>query len=436
MYTPTGRPRIQSSPFGPPSARISSPPPPPSVRRQVFLARYDDPRTVSGKENKEKEEVGAIAVAAAAARPLVVCDRTAPIPPELDAAISEKYAPCPVPPDRPPGETSVLLWEGVETFGRTGNNLIEFMHGLQYARDNDLLPGVMAGSWAPELITDMWMAIMDDPSNSRHSPERERAVAEWAADFEEAFCARVLTQDDDLGRYGDVVRMTTKDFFLVYRTDPNFPSLDDYAEYQCHVLRTLYRRINRGAGVNTRNRPARDMCSVVEAAFGGGGGMGRARYSVVHSRSLEGEPGERLLGRIARNSGCDPTAALEMEPEYVRAILEPLGMLGSPILFITDNQRPEILERLLADPEIGPSVRTIPPGASWMGGDVTAAVMADVFIGNPASTFSGFIAKSRAALGYDAGSTYMFRKRNKAGKWVDACDHRCIFDTKIMNAMA
>jgi hypothetical protein len=60
--------------------------------------------------------------------------------------------------------------------------------------------------------------------------------------------------------------------------------------------------------------------------------------------------------------------------------------------------------------------------------------MADVFIGNPASTFSGFIAKSRLALGYDA--TFMFRKRSEDGNWVNACDNVCIFDRQIMHAMA
>ena len=91
---------------------------------------------------------------------------------------------------------------------------------------------------------------------------------------------------------------------------------------------------------------------------------------------------------------------------------------------------------MLDDPDIGPNIRSIPPDASWMGGGITAAVIADVFIGNPASTFSGFVAKSRADMGSDDASTYMFRKKNGAGKWVNACDHGCIFDTKIMNAMA
>jgi hypothetical protein len=61
------------------------------------------------------------------------------------------------------------------------------------------------------------------------------------------------------------------------------------------------------------------------------------------------------MSYVSAATGCDPVAALEMEPEYVKAILEPLGMLNHPIVFMTDHQRPEILERLMADPDLPPT---------------------------------------------------------------------------------
>ena len=109
-------------------------------------------------------------------------------------------------------------------------------------------------------------------------------------------------------------------------------------------------------------------------------------------------------------------------------------MLDHPIVFITDHQNPEVLERLLSDPEIGPQIRLVPEEASWIGGDMTVAVLSDVFIGNPASTFSGFIAKARVALGFK--KNYLFRAKNDRGEWEDVCDERCIFMKKIMNSMA
>ena len=140
-----------------------------------------------------------------------------------------------------------------------------------------------------------------------------------------------------------------------------------------------------------------------------------------------------MLARIAEGTGCDPIAALEMEPEYIKAILEPIGMLDHPIIFITDHQRPDILDRLLEDPDIGQNIHLAPDDASWVGGDMTIALMADVFIGNPASTFSGFIVKSRMALGYE--KNYLFRRKTAQGKWIDVCGSFCIFNNLKMHAM-
>jgi len=40
------------------------------------------------------------------------------------------------------------------------------------------------------------------------------------------------------------------------------------------------------------------------------------------------------------------------------------------------------------DTDIGPLIRLVPNEARWYGGDTTLGVMADVFIGNPASKIS------------------------------------------------
>lgn len=59
---------------------------------------------------------------------------------------------------------------------------------------------------------------------------------------------------------------------------------------------------------------------------------------------------------------------------------------------------------------------------------MTAAIMSTVFIGNPASTLSGFIAKSRYALGFK--DTYLFRAKNRKGEWDDTLAQRDIFDVR------
>mmetsp|Transcript_47149 Transcript_47149/g.98845 ORF Transcript_47149/g.98845 Transcript_47149/m.98845 type:complete len:418 (-) Transcript_47149:185-1438(-) len=355
-----------------------------------------------------------------------VCGRDPPIRHFQDVHIYKKYVTCPLL-DRAPEDTTLLLLEGVNTFGRTGNNLIEFLHSLQYAKDSDAVLGIMPKSWPTHLLTPMWMAVEGDGKSSFPI-----SLEEWRIAVEKAFCVKFIDSHAHAAQYREVIRFdsrdSTRDLFE-YKQDGR---LNEYIEFQGHIIRTLWRSYNTGTGVDTHRKGVNNMCSVIDAMFGSD--KSSAKYSVVHSRSLEGLPGEILLGKISRRSGCDPMGALNMEPDYVKSILKPLGMLNRPILFLSDNQKPEILARLLADPEIGPNIVVAPEEASWVGGDITAALMSDVFIGNPASTFSGFIAKSRIALGYD--ENYLFRKKNPYGKWIDACERRCIFDHNIVNAMA
>lgn len=343
-------------------------------------------------------------------QPLSVCDRNADVGSPEDFASLQKYAQCPeITTERP-----ILLLAGLKTHGRTGNNLIEFLHAIQEARDMDYQLGILYPSWATSVLLTMWMAIDSD---------------DWETQFEQAFCVKIFYDEEELRDFTTVLRQDTKELFF-YRT--NLP-LKDYVASQEYSIQTLFRNYNTGEGRDIWGSQVKDMCSGINAIFGEEE-RGKAMYSVIHSRTLEGEPGFRLLGTVARRSGCDPVAALEMKPDYIKAILEPLGMMKYPIVFITDDENPEVLERLLADPEIGPMIRTVPEEACWIGGDLTLGIMSNVFIGNPASTFTGFIAKSRLALGF--GHNYLFRAKDVRGRWMDVCREDCIFDWKVMHVQA
>ena len=353
-----------------------------------------DPRTVNAKDPKTD---------LSNYLPIKLCNRLAPLSPGDDIRNTQLYSSCPLF-NNPPEQTTILMLDNKRLFGRTGNNLIEFFHSLQYGRDKGIIVGMMQDSWPTRMITEMWMAVQDD-------------VVAWNYFIEHTFCVRVFTTSDQLNQYKKVVRFGTgKLFYYKYEG-----SRDEYIEFQSHIIRSLWRSYNNGVGFDVRHNPVRHMCSVIDTIFGN---TPDPRYSVVHSRSLENE-GSTLMKVVSDKFGCDPIAALDMPPEYVKAILEPLELLNHPIIFITDNQRPEILERLLADPDIGPNIRLIPSEASWVGGDIMLALMSNAFIGNPASTFSGFIANSRSALGYN--HNYMYRRRTDNGTWIDVCDNRCSF---------
>ena len=258
----------------------------------------------------------------------------------------------------------------------------------------------------------MWMSIQSD---------------DWEAQLERALCIKIFHSQEELQGW-DIVHKETKDLFLY----DSQKSLGEYMASQEYSLRTLFHYYNTGEGTDHRGEDAKDMCSGISAIFDKKERK-HAIYSVIHDRQKEDEPGERLLGMVASMSGCDPTAALNMEPEYIKSILKPLGMMLYPIVVITDGQNLSMLQRLLNDKEIGPRIHVVPEEASWVGGDLTLAIMSNVFIGNPASSFSGFIAKSRLALGF--GHNYLFRAMDENGEWRTVCGDSCIFDRKVMFAM-
>ena len=354
--------------------------------------------------------------------PLEVCGRLASISPQQEQQIIDKYA------SQCPSEAEVtydypiFLIEGQDPFGRTGNKLLGFLHALEKARKTGRIVGIVMDSWALPAITTFFMSILDND------------VEEWKYKMEKTFCIKILT-NEEVPKYTNAVRKDAKDIFIY--TGDSDPDLEAYVEFQTFHIRNLYRHYNTGDGMNTINKKVRDMCISLDEIFGTG--KRSQVYSVIHSRSFNARPLERksgmlLLERIASTSGCDPLAALDMQPEYIKSILRPLGMLEHPLVLISDGQDLSVTERLINDPELAPILRLVPNRAKWIGGDITLATMSTVFIGNPASTFSGFIAKTRLAFGLD--NTFMFRARNEDGEWENTCEANCIFSKRIMKSMA
>jgi len=348
-------------------------------------------------------------------QPLSICGRQTNVGTTQDLALLEKYNmenTC-------PGANSkkLLLLQGGLAHGRTGNNLIEFLHALQIARDMDYQLAITSNSWVFELLHKMWF-------NSIHDDD-------WAAKFEKAFCIKIFQPDESTKGWDRVPhKLNPNNSVIISKYLFNYQSelpLDEYIASQSRFIQMLFRHYNTAPD---------DMCSGINAIFGEE--RSNVRYSVLHNRHLEGAPGIRLMQRMSRGSGCHPTAALEMHPEYIKSILEPIGMLDYPIVLITDGQDPAVAQRLLEDPEIGPMLSVMPQSASWIGGDLTAAIMSDVFIGNPASSFSGFIAKARIAMGF--GNNHLFRAKVSTGvgkpEWVTTCGDACIYDKNILGNMS
>lgn len=118
------------------------------------------------------------------------------------------------------------------------------------------------------------------------------------------------------------------------------------------------------------------------------------------------------LNKIAKASGLTVEGGVSsMGPAYVKSILKPLGMLDYPIILITDRQNTAAERGLLNDQTIGPKLMVLSERERMDGADVALALLSDVFIGNPASVTSGFISRSRMALGYSVETTQLFRRK-------------------------
>lgn len=298
--------------------------------------------------------------------PLRICDRPTAVAAVADPETAQRHGACP---EFTPG--TPLLWlEQKNGWGRTGNNLIEFLHAIQKARDTGIHMGIMNPSWALKKLMEMWM--------SKESPDG------WKARWERELCIKVFDSRAEATAAGYQLRAETAEGIFHYESPVD---LSTYMETQEYVIRTLLRNHHTGEGVDFFDNPVRDACSGMDSIFGHEH-RGSVIYSAVHARALEGGAlGMLMIGNkkkgagISVKSGTDPLGGSELRPDYVKSILEPLGMLSHPIVVITDGQEPEVLQRLIDDPDIGPMVHLVPEEAQWIGGDMTVAMMANVFIG-------------------------------------------------------
>lgn len=101
---------------------------------------------------------------------------------------------------------------------------------------------------------------------------------------------------------------------------------------------------------------------------------------------------------------------------------------------ITDGQNVDVANRLSSDPTIGPNFHVVPADVSTMAGDIMLGILSDVFIGNPASSFSQYIAMVRYALGFD--NSYLYVRRNAVdGSWESFCrDESCFYQLHDLEA--
>ncbi|EJK65088.1 hypothetical protein THAOC_14105, partial [Thalassiosira oceanica] len=202
-----------------------------------------------------------------------------------------------------------------------------------------------------------------------------------------------------------------------------------------YVIQELYSMTAREMELHPNASGVAEICSSLHALFGdrdadalkklGMTNRITQNYTVIHSRSLESD-GKRVLRRAHEKFGVDSSASLEYPADLISSIVAPLGMDQNSIFMITDGQDKNVAARLSADSNIGPVFQTIPKEISAVKGDLMLAILSDVFIGNPVSTFSLYIAQARYALGIE--NSYLFYRRDEDGSWGTFCnDEDCLY---------
>lgn len=302
--------------------------------------------------------------------------------------------------------------------GRTGNQIRGFFHAYDYARDHHG-PLVMHGDGFP-LDTTL----------------RKLYLGLHRKDLVERLGLIMYDTVPEVWRDGMFVLGTrwARDYVSDHSAEY---TQYDMIQHRHYIIQQLYRMTGEEMELHPDSEGAKDMCASYHAFFGKDGpqqsggilneehGITKRiteKYTIIHSRSFEGKS---FLEEAHRHYGVDARASIDYPPDLISSILSPLGMNNNSILMITDGQNTEVPDRLASDPAIGPYFQVVPQSASTMTGDIMLAILSDVFIGNPASSFSQYIAMVRYALGL--GKSYLYVRRGTGDRWEMFCDDETCF---------
>ncbi|KAL9189390.1 hypothetical protein ACHAXT_009065 [Thalassiosira profunda] len=314
--------------------------------------------------------------------------------------------------------------------GRTGNQIRAFFHAFDWARDKGSALVIHEDGWPIDpTLQKLYLGVTAEELVDRLGVMTFDAV-------KERFDAEGFTDlKPNVGEAPGLYRLGTR-WARDYVSQSAEYTTYDGMQHKHYLLQQLYRMTAKEMAAHPDSPGVAEMCASYHAFFGKDGqgvsleslqriGMTQPvtkKYAIIHSRSFEGKD---FLEESHRHYGVDPRASLDYPPDLIRTMLAPLGMADHSILMITDGQDPTVADRLSKDPDIGPHFQVVPQEVSTMMGDILLGVLSEVFIGNPASSFSQYIAMVRYALGM--GPSYLHVWRGAKDEWEIFCDDESCF---------
>lgn len=262
-------------------------------------------------------------------------------------------------------------------FGDTANQMGEIFRAFEMARDGGGPLVVHPTGFPYEMTLRLLFLGMED----RDALEERLGLT---------FYDRIPLDLDELKKL-KTVSMKEAYYYISENADYNVTHTIEHRHY---VLRELYGMMAREMELNPDSPEVDAMCSSVYALFGRDG-RGNSRqelqklgiekeitrqYTVIHSRMMN-QIGEMLFEGAHKKFGVDRRAGIDLPPDLISSVIRPLGMGNSSVVMITDRRWKKPIERLEADPDVGPNFHVVPGQVSTKASDIMLAILSDVFIG-------------------------------------------------------
>ncbi|EJK69465.1 hypothetical protein THAOC_09276 [Thalassiosira oceanica] len=354
------------------------------VRRGRVLGHSSPTFFVSEIDQKEKSQY-------------FICNRSISLPTYHDAEPEPSY------------KNDTLLLGG-DKFGRMGNLWRVLFHGLDLARDRNL-------SFAVIRTSPVGRQIMHDVQGLFPFLSKDQV--------ETIFGFRFIDSGEDQTLYQYV---SAEAAFSYGGNDAGDAKRKKMTRAQLDAIQSQRRRLfievfrlMALAMVSDDSKTARQLCKSIEST----GMTSTDAYTVIHSRSFatEGRP-QSFLDMVNKRIGVHESGLIDFPSDMIFKILQPLGLEKEKVFMISDGLNMSSAEQLSASPQFAQTFRVVSDGDQFS--DLILAVMSDVFIGNPLSTFSTLIAQIRYALGLSRNFLHVRLAGN--GTWETFCeDENCFY---------
>lgn len=287
-------------------------------------------------------------------------------------------------------------------FGGFATHISCFFHAYDVAFDNKSdLHITKDATWIWQMIFPMFLGPFDVVDKNEESRKL----------MEDILGITIVESENDAKLEGKEVIITAANGLYWSRTQGLTST--QIRDHRNSILRKLFRH------PSDRGDEDENACSAINSLVGKkkNENLVDSKYSVVY---LSPKGVRSYLGKLNDSTGHDHSATLDMTPDYVKSILQPLDMLQSDIFIIENGEvDEEVDERLFNDADLSAVMQKVPDEVRHVGSSVYLSVLADVFIGNPVDHLSLWIARMRFALGKK--NTFVFTEKKTVDgedKWV------------------